>query len=140
MANNINKIMKKGFTLIELVVVIAIIGIISTITLSAINSSRLKAKDSRIISDLNQLKVIAEALYDGDYDAFNLSDAKVKELSDDIRNFGGNLNLLILPPTDSKIFRIYSILNDGRYYCINSDDFSGYVNDMPPSYTSSCVR
>lgn len=128
-----------GFTLIELVIVIAIIGIISTLSLTAINSSRNNSKDARIIADLNQLKAIAESLYDNNYDAFNLNDSKVKVLSDDIRNFGGNLNLLILPSSNSQSYRIYSSLNNGKYYCINSEEFNGYLDNLPMPNTTSCI-
>ena len=53
----------KGFTLIEMLVVIAIVGILSATVLTALGPSRKKAKDSRIISDINQIRVQAEIFY-----------------------------------------------------------------------------
>lgn len=55
--------MKKGFTLIELLVVIAIIGILAGIVLTSLSSARNKAKDAKIISQLNQMKSAAEMYY-----------------------------------------------------------------------------
>ncbi len=55
---------KKGFTLIELLVVIAIIGILSSVVLASLSSARMKARDARRISDLEQIKIALELYYD----------------------------------------------------------------------------
>jgi len=45
-----------GFTLLEILVVIAIIAILSAVIVSAFGSARSKTRDSRRISDIKQLK------------------------------------------------------------------------------------
>lgn len=55
---------KKGFTLIELLVVIAIIGVLSSITLTQLNQSRIKGADASIKSNLQNMRSVAENLYD----------------------------------------------------------------------------
>src|ERR1035437_9880662 len=60
---NANKI--GGFTLIELLVVIAIIGILSSIVLVSLNSARTKGKDTRVISDVQQIRTALESGYNG---------------------------------------------------------------------------
>jgi len=55
---------KTGFTLIELIVVIAIIGILSTIVMVSLNTARGKARDARRISDIRQLQLALQMYYD----------------------------------------------------------------------------
>ena len=54
---------KKGFTLIELLVVIAIIGLLASIVLASLNTARAKARDTRRIEDLTQVRTALEEYY-----------------------------------------------------------------------------
>lgn len=47
---------KKGFTLIELLVVIAIIGILSTVASVSLTQARRRARDTKRISDIQQIR------------------------------------------------------------------------------------
>lgn len=71
--NQLDQIMqsnhRSGFTLIELVVVIAIIGFLSSVALALFQQTRLDARDKRRIEDLYALKV-ALNLYHNDHVAF----------------------------------------------------------------------
>ena len=59
-------ILSKGFTLLELLVVIGIIAILSTIAVAALNTARAKARD---VKRMHDLRVISKALdmYYADY-------------------------------------------------------------------------
>jgi len=60
----------KGFTLIELLVVIAIIGILATIVLVSLNSARVRARDARRLSDMQQMSLAMEMYYDTNSSAY----------------------------------------------------------------------
>lgn len=54
---------KKGFTLVELLVVVAIIGLLSTLAVVALGSARGKARDAKRLSDIKQVQTALELFY-----------------------------------------------------------------------------
>ena len=54
---------KKGFTLVELLIVIAIISILTALIITNIYSSRGKARDAKRISDIAQLQLALEQYF-----------------------------------------------------------------------------
>lgn len=57
--------MKKGFTLVELLVVVAIIGLLAGIATVSVNSVRSKARDARRVADIKQIQNALELYYSG---------------------------------------------------------------------------
>lgn len=55
---------KKGFTIFELVVVIGIIGLLSTAILASTSGSRERARDERRIAELHQVELALQAFYE----------------------------------------------------------------------------
>jgi prepilin-type N-terminal cleavage/methylation domain-containing protein len=55
---------RSGFTLVELLMVIAIISLLSSVIFSAVNEARAKARDATRISDLAQIRRALELYYD----------------------------------------------------------------------------
>ncbi len=55
-----NKINKKGFTLAELMVAIAIIGILATVVMVSLNGGRQRAKSTKALSALESAAKLAE--------------------------------------------------------------------------------
>lgn len=58
------KYVKRGFTLVELLLVIAIIGVLTIIVIANVNNSRIKARDSKRLQDVRQLKLALELYYE----------------------------------------------------------------------------
>ena len=54
---------KKAFTLIELLIVVAIIGILASVVLVSLNSGRTKAKAARSVAQLKSVNTALEAYY-----------------------------------------------------------------------------
>ena len=54
---------KKGFTLMELLIVVAIIGILSSIVLASLNAARMKSRDAKRYSDIKQIQTALELYY-----------------------------------------------------------------------------
>lgn len=64
---------RKGFTLIELLVVISIISLLSSVVLSSLNNARMKARDTKRLSEIRQF-VIALDLYLQNFGSYPNSD------------------------------------------------------------------
>lgn len=100
--------------------VIAIIGILSATVLTALGPSRNRAKDARIISNLQQVRAVAETLYDGDYDAVNLQQADIARAAEDINDNQGTL-VINKEATPALNYAAYSDLaTGGKWYCVDS--------------------
>ncbi len=115
----------QGFTLIEMLVVIAMIGLLSAVVLVALGPSRNKAKDTRIISDINQARAIGETKFDpinGVYALCNNSATDFASLASDISAQGGALAVNCNPsstPANSQA-AYSSSLNGGGNYCVDT--------------------
>jgi prepilin-type N-terminal cleavage/methylation domain-containing protein len=71
--------MRRGFTLVELLVAIAIIAVLAAILFPVLASSKMQGKKTVAISDIRQL-LASDALYRGEWDGF-LTPSRVHALS-----------------------------------------------------------
>ena len=76
---------KKGYTLIEILVVISIIGFIASIAMYTLNSARVKGRDAKRMADLEVIGKAIELYYDrfNHYPLAGIADANAQASSYD---------------------------------------------------------
>lgn len=107
-----------GFTLIELLVVISIIGFLATASMVAFNSVRMKARDTRRLADIAQIKKALDLYYDsnnnypeeahsGCYDGWETSCDPAGNFIDALRTSGFMAKVPFDPVNNSTYFYAY---------------------------------
>jgi len=136
--------MRRGFTLIELLVVIAIIGILAGIVLVALGGARDRAKDSRIMSDMGQIRTQAELIFSatGNYDNVDCGTGNIKILCDDTVVQGPVGVTINKPASPADEYCAETQLKSGKFWCVDSELRSAQYDTDPfcrggadPKYT-----
>lgn len=125
----------RGFTLIELIVVMAILAVLALIGLGSFRSTQIKSRDIRRKSDLEQLQRALE-MYHNDYSSYPLSEGgeiKIGETSfgwgDELVDVNGTVYMKELP-NDPKIPQYcYLSVNNGTSYAV----YAMLENDQDPA-------
>lgn len=115
------KLNKKGFTLIEMLVVIAIIAILVAIIIPTVTSATTKAKASTDAANLRSAKaVITIGVLDGTYDAENLPTYEDCGIPETSKLDGGSFKCEITAGTGDNstgsTIKVYYGDNDISYY------------------------
>ncbi len=130
----INNLKNKGFTLIEILVVIGIIGILATVVLVAVNPNRQfkQARDSQRVANVNTiLNALGQNIADHEGNLV-CAGTKIEMTSDhtlSLNSNGGaddfNIADCLVPDYISKL--PYDPKKDGARYNDNSDFDTGYT-------------
>src|SRR3989344_6738941 len=115
---------QQGFTLIEMMVVIAVIGILSAAVLAGLGPSRAKARDARIISGLNQIRTIAETVYNPvNNNPYNGLVEAAASVTDDIESQGTSVDIDVATPFEYSASA--KLASSDEIYCVDSSGYSG---------------
>ncbi len=132
--------------MIEILIVIAIIGILASLIFAAVSTSRSKGHDARIRSDVSQLRYLAESVYDtqgANYSAWSAHASVVTaipQLLDDIdENSGdtaGSPYVTVIRDSQVTNYCISTPLRAqvGKYYCIDATGVFQTADTPCPDY------
>lgn len=121
-----------GFSLIEILITIAVIGILTSLILVAVSGSRNKGHDTRIHNDVSQLRYLAESIYDtqgasyAKWSAHPSIATNLAVLLEDIdQNYGdaaGAPYVTLIRDSQGAEYCVSAPLRGkvGQYYCIDS--------------------
>ena len=146
---------RKGFTLVELLIVIAIIGVLSSIVLTNLNTARGRAKDAAIKEGMSQMATLMELNFQ-EYDSYcqlqygwittaptcnsifsGNNATKGREICTNIYNnageFAGGYKIYSYGTDCNANYSFMIALNNGKWYCSGSSNRKGEYAD----YTSN---
>ncbi|MEI7452441.1 MAG: type II secretion system protein [Candidatus Falkowbacteria bacterium] len=116
----------KGFTLIELLIVIAIIGILATIAVISLQNARVKSRDARRLSDVDQMQT-ALTLYYRDKGKYPAISDFVAGGSLIATTSAGTVTYMALIPTAPTPADGTCSNSDNAYHYSPSSDFKKYT-------------
>jgi len=105
---------RKAFTLLELLVVIAMIGILISLGVASFSNAQRKARDSRRREDLKSLQNGLEQYY-ADHDGSYPAGTDIATVVNTANAGGGYFPVGV--PEDPKVGLVYTINSSGDNYC-----------------------
>lgn len=125
---------QRGFTLVELMVIVAIIGLFSTVALTSLSGSRHKGNDAAIKTQLREIQKSAEiyALYNGN--KFGVADdcktgmfasVKIKPLFDALKSANLETGALCVSTNVGYAVQSQLISDSSKYWCVDSTGYQG---------------
>ncbi|MEK7596960.1 MAG: prepilin-type N-terminal cleavage/methylation domain-containing protein [Patescibacteria group bacterium] len=125
--------MKKGFTLVELIIVLAIIGVFTAVVFGSITTSRSKARDNSRIADMKQIELALVLYYDVNRYYPSASGTSIDAL-----------NILIMEkylpslPADPQVGNVYEYKRTGNKYCLGVK-LEGAIPGDSPEVQTACA-
>lgn len=144
-----------GITFIEILLVVGILGILITLVLTTVTTSRAKAIDNRIRSNVSQMRILSEIAFDslgGEYvnwsqepDIQTELTRLLEKIDEDYGDPAGPPYVTVIRESQSQDFCVSAPLttSDGSFYCIDATgkfktttsacpDYGDDVSEDPP--------
>ena len=121
----------RGFTLIEVLIVVAIIGILATIVIVSLREATDRTKNTKIITNITQIRKIAEQLYVEEADGYtnlcdgtggiNASNPDLTMIESDIQEYLGASASMTCYASNYHYCISTRLVDDAvRWFCIDS--------------------
>jgi prepilin-type N-terminal cleavage/methylation domain-containing protein len=122
---------RKGFTVIELLMVVAIIGILATIIVVSVREASDRTRNTKIVTSITQIRKVAEDMYLQEAAGYtrlclangvlNVGYSDILEtLKSDIENYGGS-DIVCYSTQYSYCVSTQLTGKDIRYFCIDDE-------------------
>jgi prepilin-type N-terminal cleavage/methylation domain-containing protein len=133
---------KKGFTIIELIVVIAIIAVLASIVLVNVTAYIQKSKETAVLAEFKQILVIATGYFseNGSMINFHQSD-ELKKISNSIYNIYPPYYLSVIEESGYTNFvaGVGATHNDGSVRSCSGGKWYATVYSYPNSFLPYCI-
>lgn len=133
----------RGFTIIELLVIIAIIGILTSVVLGSLTTARLKGQDAAIQQSVSALRSEAELIGnqpDGtiNYDA--VCGSGTQTIRDKINSISGTSTAICADSTSAWAYSTPLVATAGQYFCVDSSGVSsiGTTSSLTNTSDTDC--
>lgn len=129
-----NMFSKKGFTLIEILIVVAIIGILASVVVVGLGPAQKKGRDSRRVSDLRSVQTALE-LYYGKNGAYPVPNGTWAQFAAVLTGAGIGTSQIPNDPTTSRDY-VYSSDAAGTTYILAAqlEDATGNIMNSSFGY------
>ena len=137
---------QRGLTFLEILLVIAILGILITVVLASVTSSRRKAVDNRIRSNINQIRILAEVAFDtngGTYTEWAQENSiqesltrLLEEIDKDQGEEAGAPYVTVIRESQAQNYCVSAplVAESGNFYCVDKSGRFQTVEAPCPDY------
>lgn len=130
---------QKGFTLVELLIVIAIIGILSAIVITSLNKARASGNDGKVKGQIANLRAATDVYYQNHGNSFKgLCSVPMGDVSGTyqlLQTSNYPVKTTLDCGDDDSVYSVAASMSGNAAWCVDSDGTSRNANAAADLYT-----